>query len=289
MKKDLKKQLKTIARKNQNIETKNNLSIIRQGKMRGITLIALVITIIVLLILAGVSIATLTGQNGILTRASESKAKTELEQAREAMKLVVNGWQIEKNTNNSSSLEEYLKERVPSELDKVTKNADGTFTVEVNGYKGTINANGELVGELAKETDPSTDEGLFININKSETNPEGSMPEGAIVVEENDKKLNDANEGIVVKDKNNNEWVWIEVPKSEMPVSLTFTDDDDYNTLTTKLKGYASPYTEGSKGQGLSWIDEWYDKLGTTYDGENEYSQVKYADSSDNFNVAKTY
>ena len=46
-------------------------------KEKGITLIALVITIIVLLILAGVSIATLTGDNGILTKASEAKEKTE--------------------------------------------------------------------------------------------------------------------------------------------------------------------------------------------------------------------
>ncbi len=37
-------------------------------KMRGITLITLVITIIVLLILAGISIATLTGENGILRK-----------------------------------------------------------------------------------------------------------------------------------------------------------------------------------------------------------------------------
>ncbi len=40
---------------------------------KGITLIALVITIIVLLILAGVSIAMLTGPNGLLTRANDSK------------------------------------------------------------------------------------------------------------------------------------------------------------------------------------------------------------------------
>lgn len=40
---------------------------------KGITLIALVITIIVLLILAGVTIATLTGNNGILTKANEAK------------------------------------------------------------------------------------------------------------------------------------------------------------------------------------------------------------------------
>lgn len=43
---------------------------------KGITLIALVITIIVLLILAGVTIATLTGDNGILTKANEAKTIT---------------------------------------------------------------------------------------------------------------------------------------------------------------------------------------------------------------------
>lgn len=44
----------------------------------GITLIALVITIIVLLILAGVTIATLTGQNGILTQSQKAKEEWEL-------------------------------------------------------------------------------------------------------------------------------------------------------------------------------------------------------------------
>ena len=46
-------------------------SIVRK-KQRGITLIALVVTIIVLLILAGVSVSMLTGQNGILTNAAIS-------------------------------------------------------------------------------------------------------------------------------------------------------------------------------------------------------------------------
>ena len=50
---------------------------------KGITLIALVITIIVLLILAGVSIAMLTGQNGILTQAQRAKEETENEQGKE--------------------------------------------------------------------------------------------------------------------------------------------------------------------------------------------------------------
>ena len=43
------------------------------AKQRGITLVALVITIIVLLILAGVTIAMLLGKNGIITRAKEAK------------------------------------------------------------------------------------------------------------------------------------------------------------------------------------------------------------------------
>ena len=56
-------------------------------KNKGITLIALVITIIVLLILAGVSIAMLTGQNGILTQAQNAKNRTEEAQAEEQNRL----------------------------------------------------------------------------------------------------------------------------------------------------------------------------------------------------------
>ena len=57
---------------------------------KGITLIALVITIIVLLILAGVSIAMLTGNNGILTQAGNAKTETAKAEAEEAVKLAVN-------------------------------------------------------------------------------------------------------------------------------------------------------------------------------------------------------
>ena len=57
---------------------------------KGITLIALVITIIVLLILAGVSIAMLTGDNGILTQAGNAKTDTAIAEAEEAVKLTLN-------------------------------------------------------------------------------------------------------------------------------------------------------------------------------------------------------
>ena len=57
---------------------------------KGITLIALVITIIVLLILAGDSIAMLTGDNGILTQAGNAKTDTAKAEAEEAVKLTLN-------------------------------------------------------------------------------------------------------------------------------------------------------------------------------------------------------
>ncbi len=56
---------------------------------KGVTLVALVITIIVLLILAGVSIAMLTGDNGILTKASDSKEKNAKAQVTEDVSLAI--------------------------------------------------------------------------------------------------------------------------------------------------------------------------------------------------------
>lgn len=64
-------------------------------KQKGITLIALVITIIVLLILAGVSIATLTGEGGILKKATYSKEQTEIKEGEDVIKLKISEAQIE--------------------------------------------------------------------------------------------------------------------------------------------------------------------------------------------------
>ena len=63
---------------------------------RGITLIALVVTIIVLLILAGISIAMLSGNNGILQRATDAKTMNEKSQIVEYGRTDV----LEQITNN---------------------------------------------------------------------------------------------------------------------------------------------------------------------------------------------
>ena len=70
----------------------------------GITLIALVITIVVLLILASVSIAMLTGDNGILTKAGDAKIETALGTVKEQVRL----YQIEKKMNEQEVTAESL-------------------------------------------------------------------------------------------------------------------------------------------------------------------------------------
>ena len=60
-----------------------------RNNQKGITLVALVITIIVLLILAGVTIAALSGDNGILKRGSEAKVQTNISNAKDLINLGV--------------------------------------------------------------------------------------------------------------------------------------------------------------------------------------------------------
>ena len=56
---------------------------------RGITLISLIITIIILLILSGITITTLTGDNGILTKTKLAREQTEIGQEKEIVQISV--------------------------------------------------------------------------------------------------------------------------------------------------------------------------------------------------------
>ena len=71
----------------------------------GITLIALVVTIIVLLLLAGISVQMLTGNNGVLTRAGEAKENTEVEQIIEEARLDILDKMTIKKSNKITELE----------------------------------------------------------------------------------------------------------------------------------------------------------------------------------------
>ena len=74
----------------------------------GITLIALVITIVVLLILAGVSIMTLAGDNGLLNRTTSAKEKTEQAGIMENIKLAYQNALIGRYANNENNYDMLL-------------------------------------------------------------------------------------------------------------------------------------------------------------------------------------
>ena len=78
-------------------------------QIRGITLIALIITIIILLILAGISIAMLTGENGILTKAWQAKEQTQINGYKEQIELTRTELQM-KNKNYETPTLEQMKE-----------------------------------------------------------------------------------------------------------------------------------------------------------------------------------
>ncbi len=71
---------------------------------KGITLIALIITIIVLLILAGVSISMVVGENGILNRATDASQKTKIASEREAIELAMSEIQMDSYINDENKL-----------------------------------------------------------------------------------------------------------------------------------------------------------------------------------------
>ena len=121
-------------------------------KARGITLIALVITIIVLLILAGISISMLSGDNSILNRATQSKQRTERVQIIETAQMDIIGKQIE---NHGSISEQELIEILTSSdyntkgslsdngensvLEKTLTSSDGKYEILVSDiYNGNL-------------------------------------------------------------------------------------------------------------------------------------------------------
>ena len=71
---------------------------------KGITLIALVVTIVVLLILAGVAISMLSGDDGIITNAQKASREQSHGAVREGMSLAYNEWRIEINTSSTTKL-----------------------------------------------------------------------------------------------------------------------------------------------------------------------------------------
>ena len=130
-------------------------SIVRK-KQRGITLIALVVTIIVLLILAGVSVSMLTGQNGILTNAAKAKENTEAASDLEFLQTKA----YEAVTNY------YVKGQTGSENEYILEELGKVSGVETSVSQGTVKYNGktydisEIIGNTSEQKAIEKEKGL---------------------------------------------------------------------------------------------------------------------------------
>ena len=106
----------------------------RLNTSKGITLIALVITIIVLLILAGVAIAMLSGENGILKKAAEAKTKTEQAQTNETEDLTDLEILMEESTGNLGKVKDNKNKVIEGRKAKLQDDNGETIVVPV-GFK----------------------------------------------------------------------------------------------------------------------------------------------------------
>ncbi len=122
------------------------------NKQKGITLIALVITIIVLLILAGISIASLTGENGILGKAQIAGEKTKEVGAKEKVQVAVMGSYGEDGKLNHNELKVNL-DKVEgidrSTVPPIITEDSFDLIVRVDSYHVVIKKNGEVIIEEA--------------------------------------------------------------------------------------------------------------------------------------------
>lgn len=192
--------------------------------MNGITLIALVITITILLILAGISIAALTGDNGLINRASSAKDATEIAQEKEIIQqasVVAMGKsktgdvektyldaELDKNPGNSN----YTSNNTSDGIEVTFTGSKRSYLVDTDGNVTKITvmptvatAPKEPVDENTKYVDPNGDPAV--------------IPEGFKVI--NDEDQPEIDEGLVVKDGANNEWVWIPVPDASVMYTTT--------------------------------------------------------------------
>lgn len=128
----------------------------------GITLIALIITIIIMLILAGVVISLTLGENGLFSTAKYAVTKNSEASAKEKLEILLLNMQAEKETNNKYN-NEYLTSKI-EEQDMTIIDED---IVLVNGWMFRINRN---VPEISESLGTyKTDDGITnLDLNNEE-------------------------------------------------------------------------------------------------------------------------
>lgn len=192
---------------------------------KGITLIALVITIVVLLILAAVSIATLTGENGILTRAQEAKEVTQLSEIKEKLQVEIIGSYGTDGHIDIEQLNENLKNLgiENSKIEKLPAN------IEIEGKKFVITENGSI-NDLIIITEAQSDNMLAREENFAVEDDYGNIvtiPAGFKLTKDTTK----VTEGIIIEDNEGNQYVWV-------PVGTIYTSNDKSAKINIELGRY---------------------------------------------------
>ena len=224
---------------------------------KGITLIALVITIIVLLILAGVTIATLTGDNGILKKAGDAKTQTEQAKEDENLKIAIAG---SYGTDGKLNLKD-LKDNLTNQGIDYDKNNTGfPLEVIVNGEKKKIDANGNITTVKLESVADSKTKGTVFKDTTTLEDTYGNqvkIPKGFKIANDS---ATDVTGGIVIEDATytntiGSQFVWIPVGTGENAIKKAnketvdialgryeFTKNSDGTITTSEYSG--SSFTE---------------------------------------------
>lgn len=234
----------------------------------GITLIALVITIIVLLILAGVSIAMLTGQNGLLTQAQNAKTATEKSAEQEKMQIAVNS---SRNDEGQLSIEK-LKSEIESQNGKVLGDSIPT-TVEINSNLYRVNSSGEVTKRIAGGTLETVTGTETTNTTVQDAlGNQVVVPAGFKIVNTSDY----VTDGIVIEDTSyeatkGSQFVWIPVGDVKK---------EDNTTVNIKLSRYTFDEDGKETDQGSSVINNYYTEINTsTYGNTTTKENIESEDS----------
>ena len=171
---------------------------------KGITIVSLVVTIVILLILVGISISALTGDSGIINKAKEAKSDTEYSQWEEKIDIaIINAESKYRNPELIDVIEELYKDGIITEKEKTNPELikDGIITT-VDGKK--------IEGKLDEYIPFGPGRGYA---EKNETYDDGTntatIPEGFKISDnEKEQKVDD---GLVIEDKQANQFVWIPV------------------------------------------------------------------------------
>ena len=216
---------------------------------QGITLIALIITIIVLLILAGVSIAMLTGDNGILTRTKSSKKTSEIAGIKEEIKTEI----IAEQAGNEGNISESALKTILEKYGTINYDEDGkkikSITTKKEGYeiamKDIWDGNVRGTVSVALEEGDGTKAGDIIAI----TSKKGTTERFYVLADNQDK----------TKVKALTEWnLKVGNIYNNNSSTAISTDSDGYGLQNSEMKGWVS---SGQTYNGvLAFSDSWYFK-----------------------------